>query len=102
MIKQRLHEGHSLNATLIYTNRDAIIPFHGQLADWQASTGLTIIHTTKPISARLIAENVTDLAKSVIYLSGPQPIIELLLPPHNLPTRQLKHDVFSNYTADSY
>lgn len=101
MIKQRLHEAKSLDATLLYANLTPDIPFQTELSQWRAS-GLDVQLTNQPLTAHPIARAIPDLTSAIIYVSGPQPLIELLLPPYNLRPRQLKQDTFPNYDAASY
>lgn len=102
MIKQRLHEGLPIDATLIYANLTPEIPLQAQLDEWGRTTNLNLHIINHPISADHVTQHAPKLTRSTVYVSGPQPLIELLLPPHNLPINQLKQDTFPNYNAANY
>ena len=102
MIKQRLHGHQPLDATLLYTNLAGDTPFKPELIEWQRNSQLNVHLFNQPLSARHVAQAIPNLTATTIYVSGPQPLIELLMPPYNLPIGQLKQDTFPNYDAANY
>lgn len=103
MLKSRHHQGQPLNVNLFYTNRTPQIPFRTELHQLTHShPELILTFATGPITAAVLANRYPKLAESLIYVSGPGTIIELLGPPYDLPASSLKQDFFPNYAAASY
>jgi ferredoxin-NADP reductase len=102
LFRQRLHEGRPLTATLIYANLTPGIPFEDELTQWGSHPEFSYKLVETPITGQIIAQLVPKLAKAHIYVSGPEPLFELLGPPHNLPAGYLKQDQFPNYAAHYY
>ena len=103
MVKQRLHEQQPTDATLLYTNLTSDIPFQAELERWSKHHAeLKIAHHQRPFTAADIARLAPHYREANIYVSGPGPLIELLLPPYNLPINQLKQDTFPNYDVSAY
>jgi ferredoxin-NADP reductase len=93
-----------LSATLMYSNRaGATPPFQPEITDWaRLHTEFTLHQQADPFTAELVSALVPRLAESLVYVSGPISLIELLSPPYSLSPRQLKTDFFPGYTADDY
>ena len=107
ILKQRAHDGLPLNVTLVYGSRTPDVPFQGELQDWAALDPSLKIHCVvgEPLTVDRLFELVPDLAKSLIYLSGPQPLMVALdagLKAGGIPQAQLKHDFFPSYTEKEY
>lgn len=102
LVRQRLHDGLPLAATLVYANLTPGIPFQDELEDWGKESEFTYKLVETPVSGQIIAQMVPELAKAHIYVSGPEPLFELLGPPFNLPARYLKQDQFPNYATPNY
>jgi ferredoxin-NADP reductase len=107
ILKQRSHDRQPLDVTLVYSSRTPDVPFKDELAQWSASdAGL---HVQYVVGTRLTAESLAGLLpalnQSLVYLSGPEPMVEALggdLEKHGLPKAQLKQDFFPNYDETNY
>jgi ferredoxin-NADP reductase len=58
-----------------------------------------------PVTAESLTELLPNLNESLVYLSGPEPMVEALgddLKKHDLPEAQLKQDFFPNYNETNY
>lgn len=107
ILKQRVHDGLPLNATLIYGGRTAELPFKGELEQWQAlGNGLRVQYVIgAPLTAEVLAEAMPDLNSSLVYVSGPEPMVQALskeLAEQGLPERQIKRDEFPHYDETNY
>lgn len=107
ILKQRAHDQLSLNATLIYGSRTEDVPFKAELAEWSAAhPELTIKYIVgELLTAERLAEIDPNLNQSLVYLSGPEPMVETLsteLIRRGLPEAQLKRDDFPNYNERNY
>jgi ferredoxin-NADP reductase len=107
ILKQRAHDKLPLNVTLVYGSRTDDVPFKDEIAEWQASDpSLKVYYVVgTPLTPESLTEQVPDLNKSLVYLSGPEPMVESLgdaLKAHGLPEAQLKQDFFPNYTEQNY
>ncbi|HEV2403689.1 MAG TPA: FAD-dependent oxidoreductase [Candidatus Saccharimonadales bacterium] len=107
ILKQRIHDGLSIPATLIYGGRTNDLPFRAEFAQWAAtSQGFTVHYVVgKPLTAESLAEIVPSIDQSLVYLSGPEPMVEALgnkLKAIGLPPAQLKQDFFPNYNGTNY
>ncbi len=107
ILKQRVHDGQSLDVTLIYGGRTPDLPFKDELSDWQQTHPELIIHYVigKPLSVENIAELAPQLNGSLVYVSGPEPMVEALsedLKTHGLADAQVKRDAFPNYNETNY
>jgi ferredoxin-NADP reductase len=108
IIKQRVHDGLPINVTLVYgaRNEDSV-PFKDEFNDWSENDpNFNITYVTgEPLTAEKLATIKPDLNTSLVYLSGPEPMIEALgdqLKAAGLPEKQLKQDFFPNYTEENY
>jgi ferredoxin-NADP reductase len=107
ILKERFHGGQPLNATLVYGGRAADLPFKDELEEWSA--GNPELKVQYMVGTRLTAESlaglVPELNQSLVYLSGPEPMVEALgddVKKHGLPEAQLKQDFFPNYNEANY
>lgn len=107
MLKQRKQDGVPLNTTLIYANRTAAIPFKEDFDTWAAEDKTFIVHylTGQPMTAEKLREFEPALSNALVYISGPEPMIEALgkqLKESGLDEEQLKQDFFPNYHEGNY
>lgn len=107
ILKQRAHDKLPLNVTLVYGSRTADVPFKDEIAEWQASDANLKVHYVvgTPLTPESLTTSVPDLNASLVYLSGPEPMVESFgdaLKAHGLPEPQLKQDFFPNYTEQNY
>jgi ferredoxin-NADP reductase len=107
MLNERRHNRQPLAVTLIYNSRTPEVPFKKEFDAWAATdTQFTVKYVA---GEQLTAESLTKLApelnESLVYLSGPEPMVETLgdqLKAHGLPEQQLKQDFFPNYTVNNF
>lgn len=107
ILKQRAHDGLPLDVTLVYGSRTPEVPFKDELEQWQAADpDLKVRYVVgAPLTAERLAEEVPDLNESLVYVSGPEPMVQALskdLMGHGLPEQQLKRDEFPNYDQHNY
>lgn len=108
ILAERAHNGQPLNVTLIYGNRDEQIIFKKEL-DALAKTHpefkikYIIGH---PLDFEKLTEAAPDLANSLIYISGAEPMVEEI--GHSLDEKlkiadsQLKQDFFPGYNYKDF
>ena len=106
ILRQRTHDGQPLNATLVYGSRTPEVPFKDEITQWQADPTFKVQYAVgSPLTAESLSKLVPELNKSLVYVSGPEPMVEALgddLKQHGLPEAQLKQDFFPNYTEANY
>lgn len=107
ILKQRAHDGEPLKVTLVYGSRTSDVPFKDELARWQsADSRLKVQYVVgAPLTAESLANVVPDLNGSLVYVSGPKPMVQALssdLAKHGLPEAQLMRDEFPNYDQTNY
>ena len=107
ILKQRTHDHQPLNVTLIYGNRTDAIVFKDEFDRYAAEDSEFNVHyvTGGPLTTAKLAELVPNLNFSLVYVSGPEPMVEALgdqLKAARLPEAQLKQDFFPNYTEANY
>lgn len=107
ILRQRAHDNQPLDVTLVYGNRTEAIPFKDELgALAERDPRLKVQYVVgEPLTAAKIAELVPGLNRSLVYVSGPEPMVESLseqLKQSGLPEAQLKQDFFPNYTEANY
>ncbi len=107
ILKQRVHDGLPLNVTLIYGLRTEDAPFREEFTQWQLQDpNFNIKYVTgEPLTAEKLAELEPEINQSLVYLSGPEPMVDALgedLKAHGLPESQYKRDAFPNYTEQNY
>ncbi len=106
ILKQRVHDGDPLDVTLVYASGSTDVAFADELEAWQEADPALSIHRVvgEPLTVDLLTGLVPGLLDSLVYLSGPEPMVEELgesLRQAGLPGPQLKEDFFPGYTADS-
>lgn len=107
ILKQRAHDGQPLNVTVVYGSRTPEVPFKDELEKWASSNPDLHVHYAvgAPLTAERLAQLLPQLNQSLVYVSGPEPMVEALgddLKQHGLPEVQLKQDYFPNYTESNY
>lgn len=107
ILKQRAHDNMPLGVTLVYGNRDEAIVFKDEFDAYAAANPQFKVKYVigQPLTADKLAEIVPQLNELLVYISGPEPMIEALgdqLKANGLPHAQLKQDFFPNYTEANY
>jgi ferredoxin-NADP reductase len=107
ILKQRVYEQLPIDVTLIYGARTEAVAFKDELAQWSADNDNFNVKYVigEPLTAEKLIELEPNLNQSLVYLSGPEPMVEALgesLKAHGLPEAQFKHDSFPNYNAQNY
>lgn len=107
ILKQRAHDKQPLTVTLIYGSRTPDVPFKDELTQWQATHPELRVHyiVGNPLTAEHLAQVVPNLNRSLVYVSGPEPMVQALtgdLASHGLPEAQIKRDEFPNYDQTNY
>jgi len=96
--------GKKLNATLLYFNRTDEVPFRSELKALEDKhpefTMLVVIG--EPISADAILEHAPQAHSQVVYLSGPEPMVENVGSDLKERGVQVKQDWFPGYDDKSY
>jgi ferredoxin-NADP reductase len=107
ILKQRVHDQMPLGATLIYGSRTPEVPFKDELATWSTANPELIVKylVGEPLTAEKLSELEPNLNQSLVYVSGPEPMVEVLgteLRDRGLPEAQFKRDDFPNYNEHNY
>jgi ferredoxin-NADP reductase len=107
ILKQRVHDQLPLDATLIYGGRTEDLPFKEELSQWSGIDSRLVVKYVigEPLTAEKLSEVEPSLNESLVYLSGPEPMVDALseeLIRHGLPEMQLKRDAFPHYDEHSY
>lgn len=108
IFRQRAHDKLPLNVTLIYSGRSQVsLPFNTELSEWQLQDAnfKLIYNIGEPLSAAAISAIYPEINASLVYVSGPEPMVEALskeLKENGLPENQLKRDDFPNYDQTNY
>lgn len=107
IIKQRIHDGQPVNVSLVYGSRTPEVPFKNEFSEWvNADPTLKVYYVSgNPLTAESLLATLPALNSSLVYLSGPEPMVEALgddLKSHGLPESQLKQDFFPNYDENNY
>lgn len=107
ILKQKFHNKQPLKLLLIYGSRDDEVPFKDELAQWQVADPNFKVNYQVGVrlSPEVLKGIVPGLNESLVYLSGPEPMVEDLgykLKAVGLPEAQLKQDFFPNYTEENY
>jgi ferredoxin-NADP reductase len=106
ILKQRYHDGLPLNVTLIYGNRTSDAVFHEEFDSYaNKDSSFSVQYVTGHLDPPKLVELVPNLYASLVYISGPEPMVEVLgdqLRAAGLPEEQLKQDFFPNYTEENY
>lgn len=106
MLKQRVHDRASIKATLIYGSRTDAVPFRSELDDWAKNSEFNLHYAAGVrLAPDKLIEYVPSLKESLVYISGPEPMAEVLskqLVDAGLPEDQLRKDFFPNYNETNY
>lgn len=107
ILAQRAHEGRPLAITLIYSNRTDAIAFKDEFDAMAQKDPRLKIHYVigERMTPQKLASLDPQLNDSLVYLSGPEPMVEALgdqLRAAGLADAQLKQDFFPNYTEQNY
>jgi len=107
ILKQRAHDHAPLDVSLVCAGRTADLPFKDEVDQWTKSDPHLRVHyvIAQPLSAKSLAVLEPDLMSSLVYVSGPEPMVETLgdqLRAAGLPEAQIKQDFFPNYTEANY
>jgi ferredoxin-NADP reductase len=107
IIKQRIHDGRALNLSLVYGSRSPEVPFKDELSEWMSADPTLKVHyvSGSPLTTEAIFAEIPTLNSSLVYVSGPEPMVEALgddLKTQGLPESQLKQDFFPNYDENNY
>ena len=106
ILAQRGHDQEPLDVTLVYANRTDQIAFKDEFdALAAADPKFRINYITGLVTGDRLAELLPGLKQSMVYVSGPEPMVEALgeqLAQLGLPEAQLKQDFFPNYTEANF
>ena len=106
MLAQREHEGRPLDVTLVYANRTDQVPFRAEFDRYAAEDrGFKVHYLTGLVTEEDLRELLPDLMEALIYISGPEPLVETMgdtLRASGLPEKQIKQDFFPNYSAKNF
>ena len=107
ILMQRVHEGKDIPVTLLYTGRSELLPWRNEFdALSESNPEFKVVYQIgKHVSADGLKEQFPDLNESVVYLSGPEAMVEDVgeaLKKNGLPEDQLMQDWFPNYDNSSY
>lgn len=107
ILKQRLHENKTNPVALLYANRSDDIVFKNEIDEWARNDESFKVNYSvgKSLDAKLVHEILGDVNSKLVYLSGPEPMVESLgdsLKEKGLPENQLVQDFFPGYTEKNY
>ena len=106
IIKQLDYDKKPVNVTLLYANRDENIPFKTEFEQVAKNHPELIIHyvvSPEHIDVAKIQEQVPDYKERMVYISGPEPMVEDLgnaLKESGLSEDHLKQDWFPGYPKE--
>lgn len=107
ILKQRTYEGKEIPVTLLYNGRTDDLPWKPMFAELEEEhPEFKVIYV---IGERLTPESIEhvypELNNSLVYLSGPEPMVEAVgdaLKENGLPEDKLVQDWFPGYEDDNY
>lgn len=104
MLRQRMHEGRSLRATLFYFNRTSEWLFRDELETMSSIDKQLVTHyiNEKPLSLEPVLARSPELQDTIAYLAGPVPMVDRLgqaLQGLGVP---IKQDWYFGYDITSY
>jgi ferredoxin-NADP reductase len=107
ILRQRVYDKLPLNATVIYSSRSSDMPFKNELQAWMKQDDNLRVHFSVdvPLTASHLMELVPNLSESIVYLSGPQPLVLIHiddLEASGIPSIRLKRELFPSYTKNNY
>ena len=95
--------GKSLNATLLYFNRDEQIPFQAELEQLvEQHDELSVHYVTGSVSADMILELAPQVKEHVTYLSGPEPMVMAVGAELTKQGVTVKQDEFPGYDENNF
>ena len=107
ILMQRVYEGKDIPVTLLYNGRSELLPWRNEFAALQEAN--PEFKVEYQIGERITPENLHEqfpkLNESLVYLSGPEPMVEDVgegLKQLGLPEDQLMQDWFPNYDGGNY
>lgn len=104
ILKQLQYEKKSIDAVLLYANRDQNVVFKEELEEVAKNTTdfkIQYVFSPEMINEEKIKELVPDIIESVFYVSGPEPMVESMgkvLKGLGVSDENLKQDWFPGYT----
>ena len=107
ILQQRAHDHLPIPVTLVYGSRTEDVPFKDEFSELEKSDPhFTVDYVVgEPLTAESLAALLPNLNGSLVYISGPEPMVIALakdLQAHGLPGTQLKRDEFPNYDKTNY
>lgn len=107
ILKQRIHDGNKIPATLLYNGRTNDLPWREYFSDLTASNPefSVVYQIDEHVSTETLRSRFPMLNESIVYLSGPEAMVENVgeeLKQQGLPEDQLMQDWFPNYDESSY
>lgn len=103
ILLERHAVGKSLNATLIYFNRDDQIPFQAELEQLLEQHDEFAIHyVTGPVTAEKILELAPQVKEQATYLSGPEPMVRAVGEELEKQGVSVKQDEFPGYDETTF
>lgn len=107
ILKQRVHDGKNIPVTLLYNGRTAALPWREEFSELGAAhPEFSVVYQIgERISREKLSSRFPLLNESVVYLSGPEQMVEDVgedLKKGGLPEDQLMQDWFPNYDEHSY
>lgn len=107
ILAERVHANEDIPATLLYNGRNAQLPWKNEFASLeQTNSEFKVVYQIGDrITADGLKNTFPDLNTSIVYLSGPEHMVEDVgeaLKRGGLPESQLMQDWFPNYDDSSY
>lgn len=107
ILRQRAHDKQPIPVTLIYGGRTSDLPFKAEFDEIMKDNPDLKVHYVigQPLTADSLMGIDPMLHESLVYVSGPEPMVEALgkdLLAKGLPKEQLKQDFFPNYNETNY
>ena len=107
ILKQRAHDKQALDVMLLYNGRSDEVPFRDEFKTWAQEDSHFIYKEMfgEKLSAYEIMRTIPKFYESLVYLSGPEPMVETIgsdLKNNGLSDKQLKQDYFPNYNEENY
>lgn len=107
ILLQRVHDGKPIPSTLLYAGRNELLPWRHEFAALEeANPEFKVVYMIgEPVTPENLQRHFPDLNESLIYLSGPEPMVEDVgeaLKKNGLPEDQLMQDWFPNYSSENY
>ncbi|HEY3853425.1 MAG TPA: FAD-dependent oxidoreductase [Verrucomicrobiae bacterium] len=106
ILMQATHKGTPLRVTLLYANRNRQVTYKKELeSSCRRNPNLTLHYLISPqrIDKETIQNLAPNLKKSLVYISGPEPMVEnvgKMVEKMGVPRNRIKQDWFPGYPAD--